>query len=29
MLNNIPLSACTMVYLSVHLLKAILVASKF
>ena len=28
-LNNTPLSECTTVYLSIHLLKGILVASKF
>ena len=28
-LNDIPLSECTTVYLSIHLLKDILVASKF
>ena len=28
-LNNIPLSGCTTVYLSIHLLKDILVTSKF
>ena len=29
MLNNIPLSGCTMIDLFTHLLKGILVASKF
>ena len=28
-LNNIPLSDCSTVYLSIHLLKDILVASRF
>ena len=28
-LNNIPLCGCTTVYLSIHLLKDVLVASKF